>query len=98
MALLEIVELPAAALPPLESGDRLTRREFERRYATMSQIKKTELIEGADGLVRSQVFPGLHLAVAALLAGDLAQGLAAVQASLAIEEHAAFVARLAAAR
>lgn len=33
-------------LPPLESGDRLTRQEFERRYAAMPQIKKAELIEG----------------------------------------------------
>ncbi len=27
-------------LPPLESGDRLTRPEFERRYAAAPQIKK----------------------------------------------------------
>ncbi len=33
-------------LPPLESGDRLTRVEFERRYAAMPQVKKAELIEG----------------------------------------------------
>lgn len=32
--------------PPLENGDRLTRQEFEHRYAAMSQIKKAELIEG----------------------------------------------------
>jgi Uma2 family endonuclease len=35
-----------AAPPPLESGDRLTRREFERRYAAMPEVKKAELIEG----------------------------------------------------
>ncbi len=33
-------------VPPLESGDRLTRLEFERRYQAMPQIKKAELIEG----------------------------------------------------
>lgn len=33
-------------LPPLQSGDRLTRSEFERRYAAMPHIKKAELIEG----------------------------------------------------
>jgi Uma2 family endonuclease len=33
-------------LPPLESGDRLTRPEFERRYTAAPQIKKAELIEG----------------------------------------------------
>ena len=31
---------------PLENGDRLTRREFERRYAARADIKKAELIEG----------------------------------------------------
>ncbi|URR34564.1 Uma2 family endonuclease [Thermosynechococcus sp. HN-54] len=33
-------------LPPLENGDRLTRAEFERRYAAMPHLKKAELIEG----------------------------------------------------
>jgi len=33
-------------LPPLESGDRLTRYEFERRYQAMPQNIKAELIEG----------------------------------------------------
>ena len=33
------------SFPPLESGDRLTRPEFERRYAASSNIK-AELIEG----------------------------------------------------
>jgi Uma2 family endonuclease len=32
--------------PPLESGDHLTRAEFERRYEAMPQVKKAELIEG----------------------------------------------------
>jgi Uma2 family endonuclease len=32
--------------PPLESGDQLTRAEFERRYALHPEIKKAELIEG----------------------------------------------------
>ncbi len=33
-------------LLPLESGDRLTREEFERRYGAMPHLKKAELIEG----------------------------------------------------
>jgi hypothetical protein len=33
-------------IPPLENGDRLTRPEFERRYAAMPHVKKAELIEG----------------------------------------------------
>jgi Uma2 family endonuclease len=32
--------------PPLENGDRLSRDEFERRYAAMPHLKKAELIEG----------------------------------------------------
>ena len=37
---------PLPILPPLENGDKLTRTEFERRYAAMPQVKKAELIEG----------------------------------------------------
>lgn len=33
-------------VPPLESGDQLTRTEFERRYHLHPEIKKAELIEG----------------------------------------------------
>ena len=35
-----------ARVPLLEQGDRLTRAEFERRYAAMPLVKKAELIEG----------------------------------------------------
>ncbi len=35
-----------ATIPPLESGDRLTRVEFERRYDAMPHLKKAELVEG----------------------------------------------------
>ncbi|HEX5106236.1 MAG TPA: Uma2 family endonuclease, partial [Pirellulaceae bacterium] len=37
---------PGEMIPPLEPGDRLTRDEFERRYAAMPHLKKAELIEG----------------------------------------------------
>ena len=33
-------------IPALENGDRLTMREFERRYEAMPDLKKAELIEG----------------------------------------------------
>jgi len=33
-------------IPPLENGDRLSRREFERRYQAMPRLKKAELVEG----------------------------------------------------
>ena len=36
----------AERIPALENGDRLTRCEFERRYAALPDVKKAELIEG----------------------------------------------------
>lgn len=42
-----IREPPAAGrIPELRPGDRLTREEFERRYAAMPGLKKAELVEG----------------------------------------------------
>ena len=49
---------------------------------------------GADGVVRSEIFPGLWLDPAALLRGDLATVFTVVQQGLASPEHAAFMARL----
>ena len=36
----------AAPIPPLATGDRLSRDEFERRYSAMPDVKKAELVEG----------------------------------------------------
>lgn len=33
-------------IPPLETGDHLSRNEFERRYAAMAGLTKAELLEG----------------------------------------------------
>jgi Uma2 family endonuclease len=52
----------------------------------------------ADALYRSRVFPGLWLDPAALLAGDTRQLRAVLDRGLATPEHAAFGARLGAAR
>lgn len=52
----------------------------------------------AEGVIESSVFPGLRLAVPALLAGNLAAVLAELQKGLASEAHQAFVERLQAAR
>ena len=41
-----LTRIRTPALPPLESGDHLTRDEFERRYEAMPELKKAELIEG----------------------------------------------------
>lgn len=38
--------VPSIKLPLLETGDRLTHAEFERRYHAMPHVKKAELIEG----------------------------------------------------
>jgi len=54
------------------------------------------LSPAADGLLESEVFPGLWLDAAALLRGDLARVLDTVRRGMASPEHAAFVARLAA--
>jgi len=37
---------PTIKVPHVESGDRLNRPEFERRYQAMPHLKKAELIEG----------------------------------------------------
>lgn len=37
---------PPRDIPPLQNGDRLTRIEFERRYAAMPESVRAELIEG----------------------------------------------------
>ena len=50
-----------------------------------------------DGIVRSQVFPGLWLDIAAFWAEDDAKMLAALNAGLASDDHQTFVDRLAAA-
>ena len=51
---------------PLENGDRLTRGEFERRYASRPDLKKAELIEGVVYLpspVRSASHAEPHAAI-----------------------------------
>ncbi len=50
--------------------------------------------DSADRLLKSQVFPGLWLNAAALLSGDLAAVLVAVDHGCATDEHAAFLSSL----
>ncbi|GAA6614321.1 hypothetical protein NUACC26_000950 [Scytonema sp. NUACC26] len=52
------------------------------------------LSPGADGIIRSQVFPGLWLAVEALLNNQMVRVLEVVQAGLKSPEHTAFVQQL----
>jgi len=51
-------------------------------------------LPGDDGLIRSEAFPGLWLAPAALIAGNLARLAAVVGEGIKSPEHAQFVARL----
>ncbi|MFI5455570.1 MAG: Uma2 family endonuclease [Isosphaerales bacterium] len=57
-----------------------------------------ELPPGPDGTFRSEVFPGLWLDPQALIKGDTRRQRAVLDLGCATPEHAAFVARLAAAR
>ncbi|OAB63466.1 hypothetical protein AY599_17265 [Leptolyngbya valderiana BDU 20041] len=58
-------------VPILESGDRLSRVEFERRYAQMPRLKKAELVEGVvytTPSVRCRLHGQPHAALVAWLA------------------------------
>ena len=52
------------------------------------------MVPDADGLIESQIFPGLRLAVNALIGGDLATVLSELQKRLEATEHAAFIGQL----
>jgi Uma2 family endonuclease len=54
-----------------------------------------DLAAGADGVIRSEVFPGLWLDPAALLRRDRKRLLAILRQGLAAPEHAAFMTKLA---
>lgn len=41
-----MTQTPQTQILPLENGDRLSRHEFEKRYAASPHVKKAELIEG----------------------------------------------------
>ncbi len=43
---MDLLERHTLAAPPLESGDRLSRAEFEGRYRAMPRLKKAELVNG----------------------------------------------------
>jgi len=63
-------------------------------WFSLSEGEYVPLAPDTSGVVHSQVFPGLRLAVAVLLEGDLAKVLAELQKGLGTPEHAAFVERL----
>ena len=73
-----------------------TVREGQFHWFDLSQHE--ELPPPADGIVRSVQFAGLWLNAAAIAAEDHARLLTSVEAGLATPEHAAFAAKLAAAK
>jgi Uma2 family endonuclease len=89
---------------------RLYQRAGVREYITVESLTQRlvwRLLENgvyvdqlipADGIYRSQVFPGLWLDVAAFWADDRPKMLATLNAGLASPDHQAFVERLAAAK
>jgi Uma2 family endonuclease len=71
-------------------------RVLDRRidWLALREGEYRPLAPDTQGVVRSEVFPGLWLAVTALLAGDMATVMATLQQGLASPEHTAFVASL----
>lgn len=68
---------------------------FENKLDWFS-LKEGEyvLLPDEDGVVRSQIFPGLWLAVPALLVGNMAKVVIVLQSGLNSAEYAEFVKRL----
>lgn len=97
--------------PALENGDRLTRCEFERRYAARPDLRKAELIEGVVHVpspVRAASYAEPHYSLIGWLAAysaatpgvrgaDNATVLAEQHRGLRTPEHREFVTRLASA-
>jgi Uma2 family endonuclease len=71
-------------------------RVYDKQVSWFQLINEEYVLQTSDasGVLHSQVFPGLRLAIPALLAGDLAAVLAELQKGLGTPEHAAFVERL----
>lgn len=61
------------------------------RWFALQQGEYLELAADENGVVQSQTFPGLWLAVAELLSGNMQSVLTVVQTGLRSPEHAAFV-------
>ena len=105
----ELVVEIAASSASIDLHDKLRayRRNGVREYVVWRtqerRIDWFELVDGdyrplpidAEGVGRSRVFPGLRIAVAALLDGSPAEALEAVNRGIGSPEHRRFVARLA---
>lgn len=71
-------------------------RVYEKQldWFVLSDDAYRPLTPDTSGLLQSQAFPGLRLAVDALLAGDVARVLADLQQGVGTPEHVTFVERL----
>lgn len=69
---------------------------YENRldWFRLREGKYLSLAPDESGVIRSEVFPGLYLAVTALLESNLAKVLSELQKGLKTDEHATFVERL----
>ncbi len=104
----ELVAEIAASSAAIDLGDkkRAYRRNGIREYIVWQVFEQkldwfylqegeyVPLAVDQDGVIRSQVFPGLWLATNDLLAGNMARVLAVLQEGLAAPEHTAFVQQL----
>jgi Uma2 family endonuclease len=98
----------AASSASYDLGDKLNayRRNGVREYLVWRvldtaidwfawrEVRYESLPAGPDGVIRSEIFPGLWLDAAALLRGDLPRVHAVLHEGLASPEHAHFVAQL----
>jgi Uma2 family endonuclease len=102
-----IVEIAASSASyDLHDKLRVYRRNGVQEYVVWrvydKQVDWFQLVQGeyvplapdGSGVLHSQIFPGLRLAVSALLTGDLATVLAELQKGIGTAEHTAFVEQL----
>ena len=68
--------------------------DHEIDYMVLREGEYQKLVPDANGIIRSEIFPGLWLAPAALLSGDMATMVRIVHEGLASPEHQDFVQRL----
>lgn len=66
-------------------------KDQQINWFTWQEGVYVQLTPDADGIIESIVFPGLRLAVQALLNGDMQTEQAALQKGLALPAHQAFV-------
>jgi len=71
------------------------RKDNDLDWFQLQEGQYVRLQPDAKGVIRSRVFPGLHLHVPALLAGEMKKVQAELRRGLSSKAHAAFVKRLA---